>query len=103
MIEDKLKKIVAILREHLEWFEMGNTPKDDPGYQECLELSAWLEGYTENLGNCVATVYSEMGKKGGKIGGAARAKSLTAERRKEIAQKAANTRWSGLIRTHKIN
>lgn len=30
----------------------------------------------------------------GKLGGAARAKSMTAKRRKEIAKKAAKTRWS---------
>lgn len=30
----------------------------------------------------------------GKAGGTARAKALTAERRKEIAKKAANARWS---------
>ena len=30
---------------------------------------------------------------GGKIGGSARAKSLSSERRKAIAQKAAKTRW----------
>jgi hypothetical protein len=35
-----------------------------------------------------------LGKLGGKKGGPARAKKLTAERRKEIAQKAAETRWS---------
>lgn len=29
----------------------------------------------------------------GKLGGAARAKSMTAKRRKEIAKKAAKTRW----------
>ena len=29
----------------------------------------------------------------GKLGGAARAKSMTAKRRKEIAKKAAQTRW----------
>jgi len=31
--------------------------------------------------------------KGGKIGGAVRAKKLTAQRRREIAQKAAKKRW----------
>jgi hypothetical protein len=30
----------------------------------------------------------------GKLGGAARAKSMTAKRRKEIAKKAAKSRWS---------
>lgn len=35
----------------------------------------------------------ELGKLGGKKGGAARAKSLTAEQRAEIAKKAAAARW----------
>jgi hypothetical protein len=34
-----------------------------------------------------------LGKLGGPKGGAARAKSLSAKRRKEIARKAAKTRW----------
>jgi len=36
-----------------------------------------------------------LGRKGGLKGGAARAKSLSAKRRKEIAQKAAKQRWKG--------
>ena len=35
-----------------------------------------------------------LGRLGGKKGGAARAKKLSPERRKEIAEKAAKTRWS---------
>ena len=35
-----------------------------------------------------------LGRLGGQKGGKARAKKLTAERRKEIAQKAAQARWS---------
>ncbi len=35
----------------------------------------------------------ELGRLGGLKGGAARAKKLTAKRRKEIAEKAANARW----------
>lgn len=34
-----------------------------------------------------------LGRKGGLVGGKARAESLTAKRRKEIAQKAAAARW----------
>ena len=34
-----------------------------------------------------------LGRKGGLKGGAARAKSLSAKKRKEIAQKAAKARW----------
>ncbi len=36
-----------------------------------------------------------LGSKGGKKGGIARAAKLTAERRREIARKAAQVRWSG--------
>jgi hypothetical protein len=36
---------------------------------------------------------SELGRAGGLKGGKARAKKLSAERRLEIAQKAAETRW----------
>ncbi len=35
-----------------------------------------------------------LGRLGGQKGGAARAKKLTAEKRREIAQKAAEARWS---------
>jgi hypothetical protein len=35
-----------------------------------------------------------LGRKGGKKGGPARAKALTAEQRSEIAKKAAEARWS---------
>lgn len=37
----------------------------------------------------------ERGRKGGKIGGRVRADRLTAKERREIAQKAAQSRWSG--------
>ena len=35
-----------------------------------------------------------LGRKGGRKGGKARAAAMTAEQRREIARKAANTRWS---------
>jgi hypothetical protein len=40
--------------------------------------------------------FSRIGKKGGKRGGPAAAKSLTAEERKERARKAALARWDKL-------
>lgn len=54
---------------------------------------------TGNLDSCVtpfsfnnpAAVY--LGRKGGKLGGPARAKKLTPERRREISQNAARARW----------
>jgi hypothetical protein len=39
----------------------------------------------------------ELGRLGGKKGGKARAKKLTAERRKAIAKKAAAARWKALL------
>jgi len=36
----------------------------------------------------------ELGRLGGLIGGKARAKKLSAKKRKEIAKKAANSRWN---------
>ena len=38
---------------------------------------------------------TKFARKGGLKGGKARAKALTAERRKEIAKKASKARWSG--------
>lgn len=38
--------------------------------------------------------YSALGRKGGLKGGKARAEKLSPERRREIAKKAAQTRWS---------
>lgn len=40
-----------------------------------------------------------LGRKGGKIGGKARAKALTAEKRRDIAKAAAQARW-GARRRH---
>ncbi len=42
----------------------------------------------------ISKVMAELGRRGGPKGGAARAKTLTAERRKQIAKKAARARWS---------
>ncbi len=43
----------------------------------------------------------ELGRLGGKKGGFARAKSLSPERRHEIAQKAAEARWSNARKSKK--
>ena len=42
----------------------------------------------------ISRVMAEMGRKGGKIGGKRRLKTMTAEERKEVAVKAAKTRWA---------
>lgn len=41
------------------------------------------------------TMARALGARGGKVGGAARARKLTPERRSEIARKAAQVRWKG--------
>jgi hypothetical protein len=38
-------------------------------------------------------VMAEMGRKGGKIGGKRRLKTMTAKQRKSVARKAARARW----------
>lgn len=42
----------------------------------------------------VSQYLAEIGRKGGKKGGKARAEKLSAKRRQEIAKKAAKARWS---------
>src|SRR5437867_3604023 len=42
----------------------------------------------------LSQVMAEIGRKGGKIGGKRRLKTMTPERRKEVAQLAADKRWS---------
>jgi hypothetical protein len=41
----------------------------------------------------ISRVMAELGRRGGRIGGKKRAASMTPERRKEIALKAARSRW----------
>jgi hypothetical protein len=41
----------------------------------------------------LSRVMAEMGRRGGKIGGKRRLETVSAKRRKEIATKAARTRW----------
>ena len=43
--------------------------------------------------SAISLVMAEMGRRGGKIGGKRRLKTMTAKERKEIAQKAAKARW----------
>jgi hypothetical protein len=44
-------------------------------------------------GDEISRVMAELGRKGGRIGGKNRAASMTPERRREIALKAARSRW----------
>lgn len=59
------------------------------GEQVTQEKPASIEPTKEKNPAAVA-----LGRLGGSKGGKARAKKLSAKRRKEIAQKAAKTRWS---------
>ena len=49
----------------------------------------------------VSQVMAAMGRKGGKIGGKRRLKTMTPERRAEVAKLAADTRWAKVKKTHK--
>ena len=48
----------------------------------------------EDERSAVSAYLAEIGRKGGKKGGPARAKKLSAKKRKEIARKAAKMRWA---------
>jgi hypothetical protein len=50
----------------------------------------------------MSRVMSELGRKGGKVGGAARAASLTKKRRREIAVLGAQKRWANRRESDKI-
>lgn len=63
--------------------------KRDP-FQNALRVVE--EAIGESLSKNPAAV--ALGKKGGLKGGRARAKALTAEQRRSIAQKAAEARWN---------
>src|ERR1043166_4966885 len=68
---------------------LGGWSSDDP---EC-RIGGW-KGIIEKWNKRAFTTTSDMGRMGGLKGGTARAKSLSPERRSEIATKAANARWS---------
>ena len=57
-------------------------------------VEAATEGEPEAVEKAKNPAAVALGKLGGKKGGAARAKKLSARRRKEIAQLAARARWS---------
>jgi hypothetical protein len=46
----------------------------------------------------ISRVMAELGRRGGRIGGKSRAASMTPERRREIALKAARSRWDATQR-----
>ncbi|HZR46570.1 MAG TPA: hypothetical protein VFA47_07695 [Candidatus Manganitrophaceae bacterium] len=72
-------EIVRLSTEEPEEDSKTTPPKDQPQEPSKEALSQY---------------FSKLGKKGGEKGGKARAESLTAKKRKEIAQKAAKARWN---------
>jgi hypothetical protein len=42
----------------------------------------------------LSQIMAEMGRKGGKIGGKRRLKTMTAKQRSDVASRAAKTRWA---------
>jgi len=64
-----------------------------------LAIGETVEAVVENTKNPHAV---ELGRLGGLKGGKARAESLSAKKRSEIARKAAKTRWDKNKGNHKI-
>jgi hypothetical protein len=67
----------AIIQEMTDRLEKQATPPEPPAVTKSE----------------ISRVMAELGRRGGKIGGAKRAASMTPERRREIALKAARSRW----------
>lgn len=61
--------------------------------QTTTENSGEAEMPASVTGEEIRRVMAELGRRGGKIGGVRRAESLTADKRREIALKAARSRW----------
>ena len=51
------------------------------------------EAAAPKVSEAVSRVMAAMGRKGGKIGGRRRLETMTPEKRREVAQKAAKARW----------
>lgn len=66
-------------------------PKRSSKRKDINELAACIVEAATNGGKDPLAV--ELGRRGGKKGGLARAKKLTAEKRREIARNAAIARW----------
>jgi hypothetical protein len=56
-------------------------------------VDALTDNKEQTQDDLIKAAAAALGRKGGLVGGKARANALTAKRRKEIAQKAAATRW----------
>lgn len=80
-----------------EWEgQLTQSPRSDPDCPAChapTELVAFLHPMTETAPLRKNPYASALGRMGGKRGGPARAASLPAKRRAEIARRAARARW----------
>lgn len=73
-----------------------NSKSTDPNVMahHTLEVITGAEPKPKLRRSLISEVMAEMGRKGGRIGGKRRLKTMTPERRSEVALKAAQTRWS---------
>lgn len=70
-------------------------PKDTNQKAKSVVDLATSESEETLSADAAKSAAAALGRLGGKKGGPARAKALSAKRRKEIAQKAAKVRWGG--------
>lgn len=75
-------RLAALIREIAGGLDAGETP-------EALAERLW-PAFRDTV---LSTGAAQLGSKGGKKGGKARAKKLSPERRAEIAKRAARVRW----------
>lgn len=68
-------------------------PKDANQHVKNVVDLATDKGIEHTIGDVKNPAAVELGRLGGLKGGRARAESLSAKRRKQIAKKAANARW----------
>ena len=82
-------------RQPIRWHiaDMAKTPKRprDPNQLAALVIAIATGETTDTVAE--STPMAELGRAGGLVGGAARAISLSSERRQEIAKRAAQARW----------
>jgi len=69
-------------------FQLVNRSTQEP------EPSPKLDQSAPTIPATISAYMAQIGAKGGKIGGKRRLKTMTPEQRKNIAKKAANSRWS---------
>jgi len=77
-------------------FSKDARPRDinQAAYQQVQLSTAEPEAQQKTTRSEISRIMSEMGRKGGKIGGKRRLQTMTAEDRVRVAVKAAKARWS---------